>query len=564
LKKKFFLFLFFATLLFGEKLQLLFEGNQHVTSSELYESLDLHKPSFYEFYKEKPSIDERTLDLIIQTLKEYYKTRGFFGAEIASKKEDSNIVLTIKENEPIIIKHISNHAELDFSGVIPFKVGDFFDSNKFTQSKKDIRHLYANNSYCNASIDAKAWIDKEHNEAYLHYESSKNKECYFGNIEIVPSKNIDEEIVRSLLLMRQGTEFSSESVTKSYEELYAYEGVSKAIIDTEVVNENQVNATVSIIQNENPLRFEFGVGASSDEGAMTSIGLLHRNFLGNLKTLSLRSKVAQIKQNVILAFDMPLTNRNFTGFETGYENEQFLGFKEYKFFSTLYLKQRRGKHTVKENLVFDQINTYASDDEALFPPNQLFIISPKLEYAYDSRDKILDPSSGYFVKGEITASQKSTISDATYYKLKASSGTIYSLDNSTLALKAEYGTLKLTEGALPTSYRFFAGGMHSNRGYGYREIGPVNAAGDPLGFDSIMEATAELRFNVYGDFGGVVFSDNSYVGESSAPNYANGYHSIGFGIRYKTPIGPIAVDVGCDIEDPLKQYALHFHIGELF
>lgn len=556
--------LFFSTLLFGEKLQLIFSGNHHISSSSLYESLDLREPSFYEFYKEKPSIDERTLELIIQTLKEYYKTRGFFGAEIASKKEDSNIVLTIKENEPVIIKHISNHAELDFNGVIPFKVGDFFDSNKFTQSKKEIRHFYANNSYCNASVDAKAWIDKERNEAYLHYESSKNKECYFGDIEVVPSKNIDKEIVHSLLLIRKGEEFSSESITKSYEELYAYEGVSKAIIDTEVVKENQVNATVSIIQNENPLRFEFGIGASSDEGAAASVGLLHRNFLGNLKTLSLKGKVAQIKQNAILAFDMPLANHNFTGFETGYENERFLGFKEYKFFSTLYLKQKRGEHVLKESIIFDQINTYQSDDEALFPLNKLFIVSPKLEYAYDTRDKILDPSSGYFIKGEITASQKSTISDATYHKFKVGGGKIYSLEGTILALRAEYGTLSLTDGALPTSYRFFAGGMHSNRGYGYREIGPTNSLGDPLGFDSIMEATAELRFKIYGDFGGVIFNDNSYVGESSAPNYANGYHSAGFGIRYKTPIGPIAVDIGCDVEDPLEHYAFHFHIGELF
>ena len=564
MKNKFYLLLFFATLLFGEKLQLLFDGNLHVKSSELYESLDLHEPSFYEFYKEKPSIDERTLDLITQTLKEYYKTRGFFGAEIASKREDLRIVLTIKENEPIIIKHISNHAELDFNGVIPFKVGDFFDSNKFTQSKKDIRHFYANNSYCNALVDAKAWIDIEQNEAYLHYKSTKNQECYFGDINVVPSKNIDEDIVRSILPIRHGTQFSSDSITKSYEELYAYEGVSKAIIDTEVVHENQVNATVSIVQNENPLRFEFGVGASSDEGAMTSMGLLHRNFLGDLRTVSLKSKVAQIKQNVVLNFDMPLTNQNFTGFETGYENERFLGFKEYKFFSTLYLKQKRDEHVLKESLIFDQIRTYESDDEALFPLNQLFIISPKLEYAYDTRDKILDPSSGYFVKSEITASQKSSVSDASYYKFKASGGTIHSLDNTVLALRAEYGTLKLTDGALPTSYRFFAGGMHSNRGYGYRKIGPVNSLGDPLGFDSIMEATAELRFKVYGDFGGVVFNDNSYVGEGGAPNYADGYHSVGFGIRYKTPIGPIAVDIGCDIKDPLKQYALHFHIGELF
>jgi len=565
LKKKFFLLLFFSTLLFGEKLQLLFDGNRHISSSELYLSLDLHQREFYEFYKENPQLELKTIDLVVQTLKDYYKTKGFFHAEVSYFVDRNNITITIEEKSPIIIKDISNNSDLGLNENIPFVVGDIFDSSKFTQSKKNIKHLYAKGGYCNASVDAKAWIDIEQNHAYLQYQSQKNKKCYFGKIDVSPSENIEEEIIRSVLYMQEGSEFSSHSITRSYEELYSYEGISKAIINTEVTKDELVDADVVVVENENPIRFEFGVGASSDEGAMVSMGIMHRNFLGNLKTLSLRGRAAEIKQNVILSFDMPLTKRNFTGFETGFENENFLGFKEYKFFSNLYLKHKREKHVFKESIIFDNINTYESDDEILFPLNQLFVTSAKLEYNYDTRDKILDPSRGHFIKSEIMGSAKGSISDATYYKYRVGGGVINSLNSTTLALKADYGTLKLIEGAIPTSYRFFAGGMHSNRGYGYRKLGPTNDAGDPIGFDSIFEATAEARFKIYGNFKGVVFNDNSFVAQSSgAPDFSSGYHSLGFGIRYMTPIGPIAVDVGFDVDNPKEQYAIHFHVGELF
>jgi translocation and assembly module TamA len=85
-----------------------------------------------------------------------------------------------------------------------------------------------------------------------------------------------------------------------------------------------------------------------------------------------------------------------------------------------------------------------------------------------------------------------------------------------------------------------------------------------MGSESILEATAEIRFDIYGGLRGVLFSDNTYLGNESMPSYDNGYYSAGFGFRYKTPIGPIAIDLGFDIQNPTKQYAIHFHIGELF
>jgi translocation and assembly module TamA len=261
---------------------------------------------------------------------------------------------------------------------------------------------------------------------------------------------------------------------------------------------------------------------------------------------------------------MPLLNKNFTGIEVGYENEEFETFREDRVLADLFLKQKFLPYTFKESLLFDRSRTYDSDDEAFFPKSSLFIVSPQLELSYDTRDKILEATSGYFVNAEISGSLKSALSDASYYKFKANGGYILPINDSILGLRATFGTLGVSDGYIPASYRFFAGGMYSNRAYGYRKLGPTDVKNDPLGSDSVLEATAEIRFDIYGNLRGVLFSDNTYLGNGSIPSYDNGYYSVGFGLRYKTPIGPIAIDFGFDTADPTKQYAFHFHIGELF
>ncbi|WP_297485830.1 BamA/TamA family outer membrane protein, partial [Sulfurimonas sp.] len=80
----------------------------------------------------------------------------------------------------------------------------------------------------------------------------------------------------------------------------------------------------------------------------------------------------------------------------------------------------------------------------------------------------------------------------------------------------------------------------------------------------IIETTIEYRFHIYKKFNGVVFNDNSFIGQTYIPNNTVGYYDGGFGLRYETPIGPLAIDLGFDPKRPLEQHALHFHVGELF
>ena len=564
MKIKLLFFLLYSSLLYAQTIPLFFKGNKELSSRELYTALGLYQPYLYEFYKDEPAVNPKTLPIISQTLLNYYKSKGFYHTSITYTQNEKAITLSINENAPIRIADITILSPLDISSKLSFEQNDIFDAAKFIQSKKDIKLFYANNHYCNAQLDAKAWIDKEANTVYLIYDITPNEVCHFANITINKSENIDEDIIKSLLYINEEDTFSLNAITKSYKNLYAYEGILKALIDTKIDDNNSVDAILTITENEKPIRFQVGLGASSNEGLMASLGVKHRNLYGNLKTLNFQTRVTEIKQTVKTNFNMPMLNKNTFGIELGLESEVFEGFKENRAFGEIYLNQRFTPASMKESLFFDNVHTYKSEDKEEFPEGTLFVLSPKLQWSYDTRDKILDPSKGYFLGSEVMGSILSEVSDASYYKYKLSGGYILPVSSSVLALKVSYGSLHLYEGDIPASYHFFAGGMNSNRAYSYRKLGFMDENSNPIGFDSIFETKIEERFPIYGDIKGVVFNDNTYIGTHENPDFSNGYYSAGFGLRYATPIGPLAIDCGFDISNPRSQYALHFHIGESF
>ncbi len=87
------------------------------------------------------------------------------------------------------------------------------------------------------------------------------------------------------------------------------------------------------------------------------------------------------------------------------------------------------------------------------------------------------------------------------------------------------------------------------RGYGYRLLGPTDAAGKPIGGRSVLEGGAELRFPVYQKFGGAVFVEAGGVDETGIFTFKDGIReSAGFGLRYATGFGPIRIDLAFPLD----------------
>lgn len=556
--------LLFSSLLTASPVSLFFEGNDHLDDRTLYNAIGLYQPYFYEFWKSEPQIDPKTVKIMLTTIKNFYRVNGFFHANVTYREESSGIIIEIEENRPMHIANISTISARNITSKIPFKVGDIFKADAFSKSKNSIKRYYTDDGYCNAQLNATSWIDIETDKAYVMYEIDPHDLCYFGPVNIATPESIEPRIIHSFLHFTEGDLYSPERIRQSYNNLYGQEGIAKATINTGKTPGTTLPVDINITEYPDLIRLTAGGGLSSDEGITLLAGIKHRNFFGNLKTIGLDARYTRIKQTVKGSFDMPLSSRNTFGADATAEYERFDGFKERRLYESLYLKQNRTPNNFQESLLFDHTLTYASDNPFTFPEGTLFIVSPKLQWTYDVRDKLLDPARGYFVRTEIQGSLKSEISDATYYKFFLSGGYILPLQNTIAALRLKYGSLRIYEGELPASYRFYAGGMNSNRAYGYRQLGPENINGDPVGSDSIMETTLEYRFPIAGKLRGVLFNDTTFISNTYIPDYQKGHYSAGVGLRYLTPIGPLAIDFGFDLSKPRKEFALHFHIGELF
>ncbi len=128
--------------------------------------------------------------------------------------------------------------------------------------------------------------------------------------------------------------------------------------------------------------------------------------------------------------------------------------------------------------------------------------------------------------------------------------------------------------ALPASERFFAGGDSTVRGFALDRLGDestIGANGFPTGGNAMIVLNAELRVPVVGPLQVVGFVDaGNVIDRVSNFDLARIRGSAGFGMRYRSPIGPIRVDLGFKLDrrefagERESLTALHLSIGQAF
>jgi len=128
-------------------------------------------------------------------------------------------------------------------------------------------------------------------------------------------------------------------------------------------------------------------------------------------------------------------------------------------------------------------------------------------------------------------------------------------------LRGEVGAMSVGNfDALPPDLRFYAGGDRSLRGFDYHEIGEVSAAGNIIGGEFLAVASGEYEYYFTEDWGAGVFVD---AGDA----FTNGFSlnvGAGVGIRWRSPLGPIRVDVGFPVQSDLplaSSWRLHVLLG---
>lgn len=178
------------------------------------------------------------------------------------------------------------------------------------------------------------------------------------------------------------------------------------------------------------------------------------------------------------------------------------------------------------------------------------------ELEWDRRNDPANPSSGYRIRAETQATERKIGADVSLASFRTTES-YYIPMNSRLVWshRAVQGIVRGFDGTevVPLSQRFFLGGRDSLRGFSRYSVSPRGDLGDVLGGDTSVEYTSEFQYAVTENIGTSVFLDSGiavlkqvgdFQGDPLSISWRDLSYSPGIGVRYKTPIGPIRLEVG--------------------
>jgi len=191
----------------------------------------------------------------------------------------------------------------------------------------------------------------------------------------------------------------------------------------------------------------------------------------------------------------------------------------------------------------------AFDASGVKDTRKFLIAALPLSAGYDGSDSLLDPTKGFRLNARISPELSSHGGKFAYARAQLDASAYHPVsDRVVVAGRVRLGTI-FGAGVfqIAPSRRFYSGGGGSVRGYGYQQLGPKDADGDPMGGRGLAEFGLETRIRLKqfgGNFGIVPFFDGGSLTEEALPDFKDWRFAAGIGVRYYSSFGPIRVDLG--------------------
>ncbi len=578
------LLLSFLTLtLFGEEersslkhtksYELVIEGLQHLDKGEMAKALGVKEHSLFNFLESKELLPEEFVDNISETLKGYLENKGYFDAKFTIKKESERIVISIIEGEPIRVRSIDISSDIDLKNIVDWKRGDIFAAKRFEKIKDSINNLLLEEGYCRADVTTKAYVDLKMHSAKLLYKIKRGKLCYFAKPQIIHKPDdIDEKVILSRLKYYPGDRFNIHKIEESYNSLNSLNLFANIQIKDNLQDSNStlVTTKISLDKKEKLRHYMLSLGYDTDVGLRVKGSWQKRNFLGNAKKITVESEVSKKYKKLESTLFVPAFfsyNNLYSDLYmvAGASKETRDAYKEKKLYLNSYLESYYENFTLKKGLGLEILNIKLLQDYPGKIGGRFNLFYPYLNLRYDTRDSKIDPKNGMYINlyGEFGVSNRGDA--VTYVKYLAELRAIKTVNNITFSAVGKIGAIHELSGHLPASKLFYGGGLFSNRAYGKNQIGYLitDRSFSPLGGKSFLNLQLESNFKLYKKLYGAIFFDSTIISPNEYQFNGARIDTLGFGLRYKTPIGPVKVDIGFNTHKA-KDYAISIMLGQSF
>lgn len=187
-----------------------------------------------------------------------------------------------------------------------------------------------------------------------------------------------------------------------------------------------------------------------------------------------------------------------------------------------------------------------------------------LSASFDSRDSFSDPKKGFYTLGATDIFNEIKGNEANFFKFSwQGENDLNFLSRFVLSTALRFDRIQ-TVGknvAVPTNELYFMGGDYTLRGYAEDSLGPKDASGKAVGAKTRWVVNEELRLRLWRSLSWVTFFDLGSLTNSFSDISSDSIRkSIGFGLRYMTPVGPIRAEYGFKLLQRTNESIGRFHV----
>lgn len=502
---------------------------------------------------------------------------------------------------------------------LPLAAGGPFHPQLLEESLEEIRARYQDAGYPATQVSATETWNLDRSLVSIHLAVLEGPRTVVDRVVVRGWERSRPEFIRRVTGLRTGEPVNRRLLLEAQRNLYALGAFSRVDIALVPGTPYESRRDVLVrVQEGKRHRITYGAGWDSEDGPRGLFGYSQGNLfgLGVTARLDLRASANErqgrflLRQPAVSRFRLPVTY-SLSGIEEdreSFDSERLSAQVDVSRFgddwrASLLSGYRRVRLDERSVQPLDLDRDLQSVDILSFTPS----------FFIDRRDDPVEPTRGWSSNVTLEAATPRLGGDAAFFKLFAQETGLVGLGRlGVLAASLRLGAIEPGSGSrisddllepfasaeIPISERFFAGGQASHRAYERDELGrldetvllcpsrvvvepdgtltglcgeelPADDRGRlvPVGGNGLLLVNVDYRFPIAGAFGGTVFADfgNVWPDWRDADPTA-GKLGLGVGVRYRSPVGPIRVEVAWkldreELEDP---YEIFLSLGNPF
>jgi outer membrane protein insertion porin family len=596
-----------------------FVGNTNFGDSTLRGIIETKESRWYRFLSTSDTYDPDRLAYDRELLRKFYLSEGYADfrvvsavAELTPDRDGFIITFTVEEGEryhfgkvdvAIKLKDLPREVVLPLLTVHP---GEWYNAEEVEHSISALTDALGNRGYAFVEVKPEIARNRTARTIDIVFDVQEGPRVYVDRIDITGNVRTLDKVVRREFRLVEGDAFNTNKMQRSKDRIKNL-GFFKKVEVTNSPGSAPDRTVITVnVEEQSTGELSLGIGFSTADGPLADISVRERNFLGRGQDIRIGTVVSFRSQQVDLNFTEPyfLDKNIAAGFDlfevktsptTNFFTGQTPTFEQFSYGGALRTGYQISEHlrqTWKYTARSDDITNVTSDASLFIQLQQGTHLTSSVGQVllYDRRDNRLDPTGGYYASiGNDFAGIGFGVQ---YIRNKINVGYYYSLwPQWVLSFSGEAGDIFGWSGQkVLLQDRFFVGGDNL-RGFAPAGIGPRDAiTGDALGgnkyytgsvsLDVPLGLPKELGINgrVFTDFGSLWSNDQKNLVLTTSQLAATGgvqpviqdstalRASAGFGVAWKSPVGPIRIDLAYPLKKVSfdKTQLVHLSFGTRF